>query len=79
MSTDKLYALVGRYGHDGGLYASRQWKQLKERAWVMNRAGNLVQVWRAASNGDLLSYDAQGTRRVSDYIVKARNALAKPR
>lgn len=71
-------ALVGRHGDDGGRYLRpSQWKQLKLAAWRLHQSGSPVQVWRALPNGDLLSYDAEATRRVTDHIVKARAALAK--
>jgi hypothetical protein len=71
----KTYALVGRHGDDGGRYLESQRKQMKVSAWRLYQSGSLVQVWQVAGNGDLLKYDADATRRVSDYIVKARVAL----
>lgn len=41
---------------------------------LVGRRGDSVQVWRAMSNGDLLTYDGTATRRVTDYIVKNRAA-----
>ena len=72
---EKMYALVGRNGDDGGRYLQSQHKQMKISAWRLYRSGSLVQVWLVAANGDLLKYDADATRRVTDYIVKARVAL----
>ena len=74
---NRTYELVGRRGDDGGRYLVTQWPQMKKRAWQMFRAGDSVQVWRAVQNGDLLSYDGEATRRVTDYIVEARKALSK--
>jgi hypothetical protein len=48
---------------------------MKVAAWRLWQSGSLVQVWTVAPNGDLLRYDGDATRRVSDYIVKARAAL----
>lgn len=78
MSAVRLAALVGRFGDEGGRYQlPAQWKQMKVAAW---RAAQLnqgpIQVWRALPNGDLLGYDGDATRKVSDYICKARAALA---
>jgi hypothetical protein len=75
--SNKLYALVGRNEDDGGRYLSSQRKQMMAAAWRLHLAGSLVQVWLVAGNGDLLKYDSTATRRVTDYIVKARAALAK--
>ncbi len=74
-NTEKRYALVGRHGDDGGRYLGSQHKQMKVAAWRLWQSGSLVQVWTVAPNGDLLRYDGDATRRVSDYIVKARAAL----
>lgn len=71
----KRYALVGRFGDDGGRYLASQHKQMKIAAWRLWQSGSLVQVWTVLDNGDLLKYDGDATRRVSDYIVKARAAL----
>jgi hypothetical protein len=35
----------------------------------------LVQVWRALDNGDLLAYDGERTRKLSDRIMAYRAAL----
>lgn len=75
MSGSALYALCGRHGDDGGRYLSSQRKEMMQAGWRLHRAGNLVQVWNAMSNGDLLRYDAAATRRMTDYICKARAAL----
>jgi hypothetical protein len=72
----KRYALVGRRGDDGGRYMASQHRQMKAAAWRMHQAGDMVQVWTVMQNGDLMKYDGDATRRVTDYIVKARNALA---
>lgn len=73
----KLMALVGKHGDDGGRYLSpSQWPQMRAAAWRLYRSGSTVQVWRAMQNGDLLAYDGEATRRISDYIGKARRALA---
>lgn len=69
------YALVGRHGDEGGRYLTSQWPQMKVAAWRMHRAGDAVQVWRAMQNGDLLSYDGEATRRITDYIVNGMAAL----
>lgn len=70
---NRTYALVGRRGDDGGRYVVSQWPQMKERAWAMVQAGDIVQVWRASSMcGDLYGYDGEATRRVTDHIVKMR-------
>lgn len=37
-------------------------------------SSELIQVWQCASNGDLLRYDGERTRKLSDKIVAARNA-----
>jgi hypothetical protein len=71
----KMYALVGRHGDAGGRYLSTQHKEMKIAAWRMAQAGDMVQVWTALQNGDLLRYDGDATRRVTDYIVKGRAAL----
>lgn len=72
----KLMALVGKHGDDGGRYVlPAQWKQMRVAAWRLHRSGSSVQVWRAMQNGDLLGYDGEATRRITDYICKARNAL----
>ncbi len=78
MAAQRLAALVGRFGDDGGRYElPAQWKQMKVRAWQMAQMNQgPAQVWRALPNGDLLSYDGDATRKVSDYIVKGRAALA---
>lgn len=75
--SENFYVLMDKNGNDGGIYTSRQGKQMKARAWVMNRGGSLVQVWRATIHGEPLAYDAAATRRVTDYIVKANKALAE--
>jgi hypothetical protein len=72
----RVYALVGRHGDDGGRYLQTQWPQMRIAAWRLHCAGHHVQVWRAMQNGDLLRYDGEATRRITDYIVKARRALA---
>lgn len=71
----KTYALVGRSGDAGGRYLASQHKQMKIAAWRMSQAGDMVQVWTTMQNGDLMKYDGDATRRVTDYIVKARAAL----
>ena len=71
----KIFALVGRNGDDGGRYLPSQRKQMKVAAWRMHQAGDMVQVWLAAQNGDLMKYDGAATRQVTDYIVKARADL----
>jgi len=72
-----MVALVGRHGDDGGRYElPAQWKQMRLAAWRLHRSGSPVQVWRAMQNGDLLGYDGEATRRITDYIVKANHALA---
>jgi hypothetical protein len=74
----KMFALVGRHGDAGGRYLPSQHKQMKIAAWRMHQAGDMVQVWLAMQNGDLMKYDGDATRRITDYIIKARAALAKP-
>jgi hypothetical protein len=49
---------------------------MKARAWAMHRAGEPVQVWRASQAGGLERYDSEATRRMTDHIVKTRDALA---
>lgn len=72
----RLAALVGKHGDDGGRYLlPSQWPEMRVAAWRLRRSGSPVQVWRATQNGDLLSYDGEATRRITDYIVKANNAL----
>jgi hypothetical protein len=75
--SNRIYALYGRNGDAGGRYLRNQWPQMRVAAWRMACAGEMVQVWRAMQNGDLLRYDGNATRRISDYIVKGRAALAK--
>lgn len=76
--SSRLRALVGRRGDDGGRYElPAQWKQMRAAAWRMHRAGDSVQVWRALPNGDLLAYDGDDTRKITDGIVKARAALGE--
>lgn len=74
----KRYALVGRRGDDGGRYLPSQHSLMKVAAWRMHKAGDMVQVWSALPDGDLLKYDGEATRRMTDHIVKARAAAAKP-
>jgi hypothetical protein len=74
--SNRTYALVGRYGDDGGRYLTSQWPQMKARAWAMHRAGESVQVWRASQAGGLERYDSEATQRMTDHIVKTRDALA---
>lgn len=73
--SNRLYALVGRRGDDGGRYLVSQWPQMKARGWQMHRAGDTVQVWRASYEA-LERYDSAATRRMTDYIVEGRKALA---
>lgn len=77
MSTRTL-ALVGRYGDDGGRYLSpSQWPQMREAAWRMHRSKQgPISVFRAMQNGDLLGYDGEATRRITDYIMKAEKELS---
>jgi hypothetical protein len=70
----KRYAIVGRRGDDGGRYLAAQHKAMKIAAWKMAQAGDIVQVWTVFQNGDLMKYDGDATRRVTDYIVKGRQA-----
>jgi hypothetical protein len=72
----KTYALVGRSGDSGGRYLASQHRQMKIAAWRMAQDGDMVQVWTVFGNGDLMKYDGDATRRVTDYIVKGRAALA---
>ena len=72
---NRMYALVGRHGDDGGRYLTSQWPAMKVRGWQMHRAGNNVQVWRANDAG-LVSYDSAATQRMTDYIVAGKKALA---
>jgi hypothetical protein len=72
---NKVYALVGRDGKAQGRYLASQHKRMKIAAWRMAHAGEMVQVWRVFDI-DLMKYDGDATRRVTDYIVKGRNALA---
>jgi hypothetical protein len=72
---NRTYALVGRFGDDGGRYLTSQWPQMRIAAWRLHVSGSPVQVWRAMQNGDLLSYDSEATRRITDYIVKAQRSL----
>jgi hypothetical protein len=71
----KTYALVGRAGDAGGRYLASQHTQMKIAAWRMAQAGGMVQVWTTTRAGDLMKYDGDATRRVTDYIVKGRAAL----
>lgn len=74
--SNRLYALVGRRGDDGGRYLTSQWPQMKARGWQMHRMGDSVQVWRASYDGGLERYDSEATQRMTNYIVAGRKALA---
>jgi hypothetical protein len=71
----KTHALVGRAGDAGGRYLASQHTQMKIAAWRMAQAGDMVQVWTTTQAGDLMKYDGDATRRVTDYIVKGRAIL----
>ena len=71
-----LYAIVGRSGDIGGRWTSTQARKMYA-AGVRHNAltKELLQVWKALPNGDLLAYDGDRTRNLSDHIVAYRNAL----
>jgi hypothetical protein len=73
--SNRTYALVARFGDDGGRYLTSQWPQMKARAWALHRAGEMVQVWRAFQSGELMAYDSAATQRLTDHIVKTRKYL----
>jgi hypothetical protein len=73
---DNLYAITDRSGDIGGRWLASQARKMYA-AGVKHAAltKELVQVWRAAPNGDLLAYDSARTRKLSDHIVAYRNAM----
>ena len=73
-----LYAILDRGGDIGGRWTAKQARQMYA-AGVKHNAltKELVQVWRARENGDLLGYDSDRTRKLSDHIVAYRAVLAK--
>jgi len=73
-----LYGIKDRRGDIGGRWTAKQARAMY--AAGVRHAVNckeLVQVWRALPNGDLLRYDAERTRRLSDHIVAYRKAMAE--
>ena len=72
----QLFAIIDRNGCIGGRWTSKQARAMYA-AGVRHNAltKEPVQVWRAMPNGDLLSYDGERTRRLSDHIVAYRNAM----
>ncbi len=68
----KHYALVDRYGDEGSRFTDEQWPEIKKRGWelISNNRKNLVQVWRAAPDGELLSYDSAATQRLTNHISR---------
>lgn len=67
-----LYALVGRRGDIGKRYTAKQAREMYRQGVARALAGDLLQVWQAMQNGDLLRYDAERTRRLSDHVFAAR-------
>jgi hypothetical protein len=67
-----LFALVGRRGAYPARYTAKQARAMYAEG-VRLSASDLLQVWHALPNGDLLQYDGERTRRLSDRVVNARN------
>ncbi len=72
-----IHALVGRQGDTGFRCSSMQVKTLYRRGIELALAGDMLQVWFALSNGELLRYDAERTQRLTDKIVAKRNEIHK--
>jgi len=66
-----LFALVGRRGAYPARYPPKQ-AQAMYKEGVRVSAVDILQVWEALNNGDLLRYDAKRTRFLTDKIVAAR-------
>lgn len=71
-----MYAITGRRGCIGGRWTAGQARAMYA-AGVRHAVGcnELVQVWQAMPNGDLLRYDAERTRRLSDHIAAYRKVM----
>ena len=73
-----LYALLDNRGCIGGRWTAKQARAMYlagVKHWAL--IGSPMQVWQALPNGDLLRYDAERTRRLSDKIVEYRKATAQ--
>lgn len=72
-----IYALLDNKGDIGGRWTAKQARQMYcagIKHWALLKTP--MQVWQAMPNGDLLRYDGDRTRRLSDKIVEYRAALA---
>jgi hypothetical protein len=67
----RLFALIGRKGAYPARYTANQARAMYAEG-VRLAASDLLQVWRTLPNGDLLTYDSERTRKLSDKITTLR-------
>lgn len=74
----KMLALVGRKGAYPARWTMKRAKDMYACGVRLSvNASDILQVWEALDNGDLLRYDAERTRKLTDKIVASRNCEAR--
>lgn len=74
MPNQKMFKLVGRRGAYASTYPPNKVALLYADGVSCANLGDILQVWSAMANGDLLGYDAARTRRLTDKILASRSA-----
>ena len=69
-----LYALVGRRGAYTQRWHPKRARDMYAEGVRLSLQGDLLQVWRAL-DGDLLGYDSERTRKLTDKVVAARTTI----
>lgn len=70
-----IFALVGRRGDCGLRYTVADMGKLYAKGVELANAGDILRVHRVSMDGEVSSYDAVRTQRLTDKIVASRKAV----